>query len=251
MAAVDRARRASPSAPSRSSRRRRSGPEPGRGGRAPAPDRPATRSPRRGSRHRPRPRTCAARPWFRLDPVLDGEGALRGQRLAAGSAAAGPSRPRTCPPESFAADRSAGSSWSGPMTAPRRASRRSTSPSGCAWTSATSATSSAARRSIRPVRRSTRCASIEPAAPTSGSGGARSTAAPARRILDPLPADARFGRTFSTEFTWAADGRTARDPVLRRGRLSDADRRPGWRARRRRSRRPISASSSGSTAIAR
>ena len=29
---------------------------------------------------------------------------------------------------------------------------------------------------------------------------------PARRILDPLPADARFGRTFSTEFTWAADG---------------------------------------------
>ena len=29
---------------------------------------------------------------------------------------------------------------------------------------------------------------------------------PARRILEPLPADGRFGRTFSTEFTWAADG---------------------------------------------
>ena len=52
---------------------------------------------------------------------------------------------------------------------------------------------------------------------------------PARQVLDPLPADGRFGRTWSTEFAWALDGRPAGRPVVRRGGLPDADRRPGRR----------------------
>ena len=48
--------------------------------------RSAGRRDRRGARrrHRPRPRTCAARPGSAWTRSLDGEGALRGQRLAVG-----------------------------------------------------------------------------------------------------------------------------------------------------------------------
>ena len=93
------------------------------------------------------------------------------------------------------------------MTARPRASRWSTSPAAARGRSARSGTSSGARRSTGPGPPSTRCAWIERPGPTSGSGAVRSmSSAPAVRILDPIAPDARFGRTFSTEFMWDLDG---------------------------------------------
>ena len=179
----------------------------GRGGRAPAPVRRATRSPRRGSRHRPRPRTCAARrgsAWTRCSTA-------RARCAASGSSAGiGDGRPEP------AADLPAGVLRQRTVRAdrPRRVGRRlrvaprrpSTSPGGCTWTLAT-------ERDV--IRRAT----VDPAGATIYETRVDRTSradlgvwqrpldgGPARRILDPLPADARFGRTFSTEFTWAADG---------------------------------------------
>lgn len=144
--------------------------------------------------------------WFRLDPVLDGEGALRGERLVTGVGDRGSGPAADLPPESFA---------SGPFGRIVLVGSDDGSSSrlgvfdvagSCTWMLAT-------ERDV--IRRAT----VDPANATIyetrvdrtsradlGVWQRRLDGGPAMRILEPLPADARFGRTFSTEFTWAADG---------------------------------------------
>jgi hypothetical protein len=144
--------------------------------------------------------------WLRLDPVLDGEGALRGARFAAGVGDSRAEPVADLPPESFA---------SGPfgrivlVGSDDGASSRLMAydvAGACTWVLAT-------ERDV--IRRAT----VDPAGATIyetrvdrtsradlGVWQRRLDGGPARRILRPLPADVRFGRTFSTEFTWAADG---------------------------------------------
>ena len=93
------------------------------------------------------------------------------------------------------------------MTARRRASRRSTSRAAAPGRSPMSATSSAAPRSTRPatfiyemrVDRASRADLGIWRRPIDGTIGAR-------QVLGPPPPDGRFGRTFSTEFTWDVAG---------------------------------------------
>ena len=144
--------------------------------------------------------------WFRLDPVLDGEGALRGERLAAGIGGARSEPTADLPPESFASGPFGGIVLVGSDDGFASRLQAFDVAEGCTWSVAT-------ERDV--IRRAT----VDPAAATIYETRVDRTSradlgvwqrpldgGPARRILDPLPADARFGQTFSTEFTWAADG---------------------------------------------
>ena len=145
--------------------------------------------------------------WFRLDPVIGDDGALRAQRLAFGNGGDRHAGTVELPRESFVA---------GPFgrlllvgsddgTTSRLAALDVAD--GCAWEIA---------RETDVIRRAT----LDP----SGDGvyemrvdrGSRADLgiwlrpadgrSPARRVLDPLGADGRFGRTFSTEFAWDLAG---------------------------------------------
>jgi hypothetical protein len=146
-------------------------------------------------------------PWFRLDPVLDAEGALSGQRLSAGLDGRPAVRTLELAPESFAAgpfgrivlvgsDDGAASHLQGIDLA-----------RGCAWSLADEPT--VIRRATvdragtfvyeQRVDRASRADLGVWQRPTDAS-------APARQVLPPLSVDGRFGRTFSTEFTWDLAG---------------------------------------------
>jgi hypothetical protein len=146
-------------------------------------------------------------PWFRLDPVLDAAGALRLQRLAFGLAGDRIARTTDLAAESFAAgpfgrivlvgsddgttsrlealDIAAGCSWA--LAEERAVIRRATiDPTGTAVYETR-------------VDRVTRADLGVWLRPTDGLN-------PARRVLPPLAPDARFGRTFTTEFAWDLAG---------------------------------------------
>ena len=141
--------------------------------------------------------------WFRLDPRLDRDGALTGQRLALGLDGERGSRILDLPPESFAA---------GPFgrvvlvgSDDGSASRlRAVDVAGrCAW-DLDETTDVIRRATVDPaglaihemrVDRATRADLGIWSHPIDGSG-------PATRVLGPIEADPRFGRTFSTEFAW-------------------------------------------------
>ena len=139
----------------------------------------------------------------------------------------------TCAPSRSPPARSARSSSSAPMTARHPASRPFDVASGCAWPLATSATSSAARRSIRPGRsiyemrvdRATPGRPRDLATPLDGSAGRDA-------ILDPPAARRPVRPHLLDRVHVGCRRRPARGPVLRRGRLPDAARRPGWRSDR-------------------
>jgi len=157
----------------------------------------------------PDPTADANRPvpdaWFTLDPLLDGSGTLAGQRLRAGL---GSQRTRhvDLPPESSAA---------GPFGRlilvvaddERRSEIRAIDRrAGCAWRLGAS-TDVIRRVTLDPaagavfefrVHRSTRADLGVWRRPLDGSA--------VRRVLGPLTADARFGRTFSTTLGWTSEG---------------------------------------------
>ena len=146
-------------------------------------------------------------PWFRLDPILDGEGALKGQRLVLGLDGERTSRTLDLPPEAFAAgpfgdivlvgsdegaasrlhaiDVARGCAW--PITDERDVIRR--------------ATIDAAGAFIYEMRvdRASRADLGIWLRPMDGTDAAR-------QILGPPPPDDRFGRTFSTDFSWDLAG---------------------------------------------
>ena len=149
-------------------------------------------------------------PWFRLDGILDGAGALSGQELVIGQGGGQARRTVALPPESFAA---------GPFGAVVLVGSDDGAVSrldaldvldGCR-TPVASSTDVIRRATISPdgtslvefrVDRRTRADLGTWRRPLDGSGGAT-------RILPPITPDAAFGRTWSTAFTWSDDGSLA------------------------------------------
>ena len=144
-----------------------------------------------------------ATPWYRLDPLLDHAGALAGRRLAVGLDGGQVTRISELPAESFAAGPFGRTILVGSDDG--RSSDLSVFDvaTGCAW---------AVGRDPAVIRRAT----IDPTGtniyemrvdrvsradlgiwvrPMDGLGEAR-------RVLAPIAPDKRFGRTYSTEFTW-------------------------------------------------
>jgi hypothetical protein len=151
------------------------------------------------------PERLADEAWFRLDPVLDEAGTLAGQRLELGLLG-GVSRQIALPPESFAAGPFGGLVLVGSDDGADSTLRAIDASASCA-------------RLIARVSSVIRRAVIDPAginvyefrvdrATRADLGVWRRPLAGGRdeRVVDPLPADARFGRTFSTELTWSLEG---------------------------------------------
>jgi hypothetical protein len=146
-------------------------------------------------------------PWFRLDPALDGDGALRSQRLALGLAGERTARTLELGAESFAAGPFGRLILAGSDDGFASRVQAIDVAGGCTW---------AIAEEDAVIRRAT----IDPTA------GAmyemrvdRASRAdlgiwrrpldgltPAIRVLPPIAQDGRFGRTFATEFTWDLEG---------------------------------------------
>jgi len=146
-------------------------------------------------------------PWYRIDPTLDREGALQGQRLAVGIDGDRSSRSLDLPAESFAA---------GPFGRLVLVGSDDGSTSRLDAIDVASACSFAITEESAVVRRATIDAAGETlyemlvdrstradlgiwARPVDGSG-------PAVQILEAIRPDDRFGRTFSTELSWDVSG---------------------------------------------
>ena len=151
--------------------------------------------------------TLGRAPQARLDPLLDPAGTLIGQRLTIGSLAGGASRVIALPSESFAAGPFGRLVLVGADDGSTSTLETLDVDSGCASTiarepavirRATIALDGATVYETR-VDRASRADLGVWRRPLDGSG-------PATRILEPVPADPRFGPTWSTEFTWSLDG---------------------------------------------
>jgi hypothetical protein len=146
-------------------------------------------------------------PWFRLDPVLDGDGALSGQRLAVGLDGERTSRTLDLSPEAFTAGPFGAIVLVGSDDGTASRVQALDVASGCAWPVADErdvirrATIDPAGMFIYEMRvdRATRADLGIWRRPVDGTEAAR-------QVLGALPPDGRFGRTFSTEFTWDAAG---------------------------------------------
>jgi len=147
-----------------------------------------------------------ASPWYRLDPTLDRVGALAGQRMAFGLAGDRTSRTIDLPPESFAAGPFGAVVLVGSDDGIASRLQAVDAARGCAWPVAREsdvirrATIDRTGTSIYEMRvdRTTRADLGIWRRSVDGSG--------AVRVLDPIPPDPRYGRTFSTEFTWDVAG---------------------------------------------
>lgn len=153
------------------------------------------------------PADLVGTPWFRLDPVLEGDGSLRGQRLTLGLDGARTVRSLGQAAESFAAGPFGRVILAGSDDGATSRLQAIDVANGCAW--AVGDERSVIRRAtIDPsgtyvyevrVRRDDRADDGIWQSPLDGRSAAR-------RVLAPLPVDERFGRTFSTEFGWDSAG---------------------------------------------
>jgi hypothetical protein len=144
--------------------------------------------------------------WYRLDPQLDAGGALAGQALSVGAASGRGAATLGLARESFAAGPFDGTVLVGSDDG--SASRLSLLdvPAGCGWD--LGATADVVRRAtLTPDRRAIVEMRVDRRTRADLGIWRRSLhGGPAVRILAPIGADARFGRTWSTEFVWQADG---------------------------------------------
>ena len=145
--------------------------------------------------------------WFRLDPRLDRDGALQGQRLALGTDGDRSSRIMDLPPESFAAGPFGRIVLVGTDDGTTSRLEAIDVAAGCSWAVAEE-TAVIRRATIDPAGESMYETRVDRATRADLGVWVRALdgATPARRILDPLGADDRFGRTFSTEFAWDVSG---------------------------------------------
>ncbi len=142
---------------------------------------------------------------FVISPLLDAGGTLAGQRVQLGSASRATSR-LDLPPESFAAGPFGRAVLVGADDGRRSVLKAFDTASGCAWPLATEtdvirrATIDSGAGNIYEFRvdRDTRADLGVWRRPLAGG--------PAARVLEPLPADDRYGRTFSTELSWSVEG---------------------------------------------
>lgn len=150
---------------------------------------------------------AADRAWFDLRPELDADGALAGQQLTVGSLVAMAETTLELPPESFAAGPFGMTVLVGSDDGRRSQLDLLDLAAGCRWaldSSATiirRATIDAIRGGIVEMRldRADRADAGIWFRPFDGGAGAR-------RVLGPIEPDARFGRTWTTEFGWDLDG---------------------------------------------
>ncbi len=145
--------------------------------------------------------------WFRLDPLADEAGDLRGQRLAVGLDGDRTARTLDLPVESFAAGPFGRVVLAGSDDGVASRLEAIDVEGGCSWTIAVAAdvirraTVDLAGTTVYEMRidRATRGDLGIWSRPIDGRGAAR-------RVLEPIPVDERFGRTWSTEFAWSLDG---------------------------------------------
>ena len=145
----------------------------------------------------------AASAWYRVEPRLDGGGAQVAQRVLLPGGAGRPARSIDLASESFAAGPFGGQVLTGSDDGRGSRLRLVDLAAGCARTLATErdvirrATIDPAGAAIYEFRvdRRTRADLGVWRRPLDGS--------PAKGVLAPMPPDARFGRTFSTELTWS------------------------------------------------
>jgi hypothetical protein len=148
-----------------------------------------------------------ATPWFRQDPVTDDGGDLRGQRLAVGLDGDRLVRTMDLPAESFAAGPFGGIVLVGSDDGTLSRLAAVDVANGCTWAIADErdiirrATVDPTGTAIVEMRvdRATRADLGIWLRPIDGRTHAR-------RIVEPIAADGRFGRTWSTEFTWSLAG---------------------------------------------
>ena len=145
--------------------------------------------------------------WFRLDPVIDDSGALQGQRISLGLDGVRTVRTMELPPESFASGPFGRVVLIGSDNGSDSRLQAVDVTAGCAWAVA-SETDVIRRATIDPSGKLVYEARVDRTSRADLGVWTRALdgATPARRILDPLEADDRFGRTFSTEFAWSTDG---------------------------------------------
>jgi hypothetical protein len=146
-------------------------------------------------------------PWFRLDPMLDGAGALAGQRLALGLEGQRTARALDLPREAFAAGPFGRIVLVGSDDGSASRVQAIDVANGCAW-SLSDEPDVIRRATVDPsgtflyemrVDRANRADRGVWRRPLDGSEAAR-------QVLGPPPADESFGRTFSTEFLWDVAG---------------------------------------------
>lgn len=146
-------------------------------------------------------------PWYRLDPVLDAEGALGARRLAMGLDGEQAARISDLPSESFAAGPFGRLVLVGSDDGVASELLAVDVASGCAW-ELDRERAVIRRATIDPTGTSIYEMRVDRASradlgiwlrPMDGVGEAR-------RVLAPIAPDGRFGRTYSTEFTWDVGG---------------------------------------------
>lgn len=148
-------------------------------------------------------------PWFRMDPLLDGAGALQGLRLALGTDGDQSSRVMDLPPESFAGGPFGRVVLVGADDGSRSRLDAVDVLGECSWAVAEEA-AVIRRATIDPAGQTIYEMRVDRTTRADLGIWARSLdgASPAVRVLEPIGGDARFGRTFTTEFSWDLAGRT-------------------------------------------
>jgi hypothetical protein len=147
-------------------------------------------------------------PWFRLDPILDGDGALSGQRLFVGLDGDRFPRSLDLPPESFAAGPFGRLILVGADDGLASRLQAIDVVGGCAWQLADEG--SVVRRAVLDPSGTSLFETRVDRATRADLGVWRRSldgTNAARQVLPPLDPDARFGRTFSTELAWDVAGR--------------------------------------------
>jgi len=147
-------------------------------------------------------------PWFRMDPVAGDDGSLTGQRLTLGRFGDAITPTLDLPGESFAAGPFGRIVLVGSDDGATSRLEAVDVADGCAWLLGT-------ERDV--IRRATVDPSGTAIYEMRVARGTRAdlgiwrrridAAGPTEQVLAPIATDARFGRTFSTEFTWDTAGR--------------------------------------------
>lgn len=146
-------------------------------------------------------------PWYRLDPVIDGDGVLHGQRLSVGLDGERTARSLVLGAESFAAGPFGRVVLAGSDDGAASRIQAIDVASGCAWVVGEEP-SVIRRATIDPAGAFIYEIRVDRASRTDLGIWRRPMdgRSAARLVLAPLSADGRFGRTFTTEFTWSLAG---------------------------------------------
>ncbi len=155
----------------------------------------------------PRPAPPGIGPWFRLEPVLDEGGSLRGQRLDLRSVTSSTIQTIELPAELFAAGPFGSTVLIGTDDGSTSTIDLVDVDMACRWS--IDGSTAVVRRATLDRSRSGVIEMLVDRASREDLGiwfRPIGRSGPARRILDPVEPDERFGRTWSTEFMWDASG---------------------------------------------